>query len=224
MIFKLKINYLRIKIYFKEKIILARKVSEIEKNKILGDFKNGLSIKELSLKYKFSIQTISKHLKNNLDESLFSKIKNQDKNRGRKDYKVNRHNIKNTPEIDKDIHPFFEIIPLSENIEFEKQKEISSIPLIDINFPKVVFMIIDKKIELEIKLLKDFTEWQFLPEEDLQRKTIRIFSDQKKARKICSSTQKLIKVPNPNVFSLVSDRLISKGITRIIFDDLLVAL
>jgi len=202
---------------------LAKKVSEIEKNQILDDFKKGLTIKELSLKYKFSIQTISKYLKNNLDASLFSKIKNKDNNRIKNNSKVKENKVK-TREIDKDNHPFFEIIPLSENIEFEEQKEISSIPLIDVNFPEEVFMIIDKKIELEIKLLRDFAEWQFLPEEDLQRKTIRIFSDQKKAKKICSSTQKLIKVPNSNVFALVSDKLISKGITRIIFDDLLVAL
>jgi len=203
---------------------LAKKVSEIEINQILEDFKKGLSIKELSLKYKFSIQTISKYLKSNLDASLFSKIKNKDNNRIKNNSNVKENNDKNTIETDKDNYPFFEIIPLSENIEFEEQKEISSIPLIDVNFPKEVFMLIDKKIELEIKLLRDFAEWQFLPEEDLQRKTIRIFSDQKKAKKICSSTQKLIKVPNSNVFTLVSAKLISKGITRIIFDDLLVAL
>ena len=203
---------------------MAKKVSEIEKNQILDDFKKGLTIKELSLKYKFSIQTISKYLKNNLDASLFSKIKNKENNKIKNNPNVKESNVKNTTEIDKDNQPFFEIIPLNEKIEFEEQKEISSIPLIDVNFPKVVFMIIDKKVELEIKLLRDFAEWQFLPEEDLQRKTIRIFSDQKKAKKICSSTQKLIKVPNSNVFTLVSDKLISKGITRIIFDDLLVAL
>ena len=203
---------------------MAKKVSEVQKNQILEDFKIGLSIKELSLKYKFSIQTISKYLKNNLDASLFSKIKNKDNNRIKNNSNVKENKVKNTREIDKDNHPFFEIIPLSENIEFEEQKEISSIPLIDVNFPEEVFLIIDKKIELEIKLLKDFAEWQFLPEEDLKRKTIRIFSDQKKGKKICSSNQKLIKVPNSNVFALVSDKLISKGITRIIFDDLLVAL
>ena len=190
----------------------------------MEDFKIGLSIKELSLKYKFSIQTISKYLKNNLDASLFLKIKNRYNKRIKNNFKVKENNVKNTIEIDKDNNSFFEIIPLSENIEFEEQKEISSIPLIDVNFPEEVFMIIDKKIELEIKLLRDFAEWQFLPEEDLQRKTIRIFSDQKKAKKICSSNQKLIKVPNSNVFALVSDKLISKGITRIIFDDLLVAI
>ena len=203
---------------------MAKKVSEIEKNQILDDFKKGLTIKELSLKYKFSIQTISKYLKNNLDASLFSKIKNKENNQIKNNTNLKKNNLKNTTEIDKDNQPFFEIIPLNEKIEFEEQKEISSIPLIDVNFPKVVFMIIDKKVELEIKLLRDFAEWQFLPEEDLQRKTIRIFSDQKKAKKICSSTQKLIKVPNSNVFALVADKLISKGITRIIFDDLLVAL
>ena len=32
-------------------------------------------------------------------------------------------------------------------------------------------MIVDKKIELEIKLLKDFPDWEFLPYEDLKRKT-----------------------------------------------------
>ena len=45
-------------------------------------------------------------------------------------------------------------------------------------------MIVDKKIELEIKLLKDFPEWQFLPQDDLNRKTIEIFFDLKNAKKI----------------------------------------
>ena len=41
-----------------------------------------------------------------------------------------------------------------------------------IDFPKTVFMIVDKKIELETKLLKEYAEWQFLPENDLNSKTI----------------------------------------------------
>ena len=38
-------------------------------------------------------------------------------------------------------------------------------------------MIVDKKIEIEIKLLKDFPEWDFLPNIDLNRKAIEIYSD-----------------------------------------------
>ena len=49
-----------------------------------------------------------------------------------------------------------EIAPLDCEIDNATQKDLSSIPLIDIDFPKIVYMIVDKKIELEIKYLKDF--------------------------------------------------------------------
>ena len=39
------------------------------------------------------------------------------------------------------------------------------------DFPKIVYMVVDKKIELEIKLLKDFPEWEFLPHDDLRQDT-----------------------------------------------------
>ena len=203
---------------------MAKKVSEIEKNEILMAFKKGLSIKELSLKYQFSIATISRHLKNNLGSSLFAKLKNREKNKVSNNPSLKKEIINNTEDVEKNEQSFFEIVPLSENLQFETQKDISSIPLKDVIFPDVVYMIIDKNIELEIKLLKDYSEWQFLSEDDLQRKSIRIFSDQRKAKKICSHTQKLIKVPNSKVFALVANRLISQGISRIIFDELLIAL
>ena len=92
------------------------------------------------------------------------------------------------------------------------------------NFPDLVFMVVDKNIELEPKLLKDFPEWNFLSEDDLNRKTIQVFSDQKLAKQSCSKNQKLIKVPNTNVFLIAADNLKSKGISRIIFEDSLLAL
>ena len=87
--------------------------------------------------------------------------------------------------------------------------------LSEIDFPKIVYMIVDKKIELETKLLKDYPEWQFLPEDDLNRKTIEIYFDLKIAKRFCNKEQKVIKVPNTNVFKIVSPILISKGISRI---------
>ena len=35
-------------------------------------------------------------------------------------------------------------------------------PIKEIDFPKTVYMIVHKNIELEIKLLKDYPEWEFL--------------------------------------------------------------
>ena len=85
-------------------------------------------------------------------------------------------------------------------------------------------MIVDKKIELDIKLLKDFPEWQFLPEEDLNKKTIEIYSDLKEAKRDCKKDQKVIKVPNTNVFKIASKMMRSRGISRIVSDNQLIAL
>ena len=85
-------------------------------------------------------------------------------------------------------------------------------------------MIVDSNIELEIKLLGDYPNWQFLSENELKRKTIEIYFDLKTAKKFCSKEQKVIKVPNTDVFKVVSPILISRGISRIVSPDQLIAL
>ena len=85
-------------------------------------------------------------------------------------------------------------------------------------------MIVDKKIELEVKILKDYSEWQFLPQIDLNRKTIKIYFDLKNAKQNCNKDQKVIKVPNTNVFKIVKPILLDRGISRILTDDELIAL
>ena len=85
-------------------------------------------------------------------------------------------------------------------------------------------MIVDNKIELQTKLLNDYPEWQFLSKEELDRNTIEIFYDLKIAKRSCSKEQKVIKVPNTDVFRIVASLLISRGITRIVASDKLIAL
>ena len=85
-------------------------------------------------------------------------------------------------------------------------------------------MIVDKKIELEIKLLKDFPEWEFLPNDDLNRKTIELFFDLNIAKKSCKKEQKVLKVPNTNVFRIAAPILLAKGISRIVCPENLIAL
>ena len=75
-----------------------------------------------------------------------------------------------------------------------------------------------------VKLLSDYAEWEFLPNEDLKRKTIEIYFDLKIAKRNCSKEQKVIKVPNTNVFRIASSILISKGISRIVAAEKLIAL
>ena len=86
------------------------------------------------------------------------------------------------------------------------------------------YLIVNNKTELETKLLSDYPVWRFLPAEDLQRKTIEIYYDLKTAKRICGKDQKVIKVPNTNIFKIVSPHLISKGISRMISNEHLIAL
>ena len=85
-------------------------------------------------------------------------------------------------------------------------------------------MVVDKKIELEIKLLKDFPEWDFLPLDDLNRKTIEIFFDLNLAKRSCNKEKKVIKVTNTDVFRIAAPLLIKKGISRIVCTEKLIAL
>ena len=120
--------------------------------------------------------------------------------------------------------PFVEITPLDFEIENAPQKDLSSIPISEIQFPKLVFMIVDKTIELETKYLKDYPDWQFLSKDELNRKTIEIYEDLKIAKRFCNKERKVIKIPNTEVFKIVAPILLLKGISRIVCSNKLIAL
>ena len=77
---------------------------------------------------------------------------------------------------------------------------------------------------LEIKLLKDYPKWHFLSAEELDRKTIEIYYDLKIAKSFCGKDQKVIRVPNTEVFKIVAPILMSRGISRIVSSDNLISL
>ena len=114
--------------------------------------------------------------------------------------------------------------PLDCEIENIPQKDLSSIPISEVELPEIVYMVVDKKIELETKYLKEYPDWKFLSQDELNRKTIEIFMDMKNAKRFCNKDQKVIKVPNTNVFKIVAPLLVSKGISRIVTTVKLIAL
>ena len=100
----------------------------------------------------------------------------------------------------------------------------ASVPISDVDLPDIVYMIVDKKVELTTKYLKDYPEWQFLSKDELSRKTIEIYFDLKAAKRFCNKEQKVIKVPNTSIFKLVAPILLKKGISRIVSLDKLISL
>ena len=229
-------------------LILTKRLTEKQKNEIVNSFEYGTAIEVLSRKYKCTNSTIIRNLKKILGESKYKELFNKSKSLKEKSqlYKNQNNDLPETNFINKDLKnvaddpkvlnqnindsnftpndSFFEIAPLDYEMDNVSRKELSSVPISEVDFPKIVYMIVDKKIELVIKLLKDFPEWEFLPDDDLNRKTIEIFFDLNVAKRSCKKEQKVLKVPNTNVFKIAAPFLISKGISRIVCTENLIAL
>tara|TARA_A100001388_G_C28624392_1_gene429187 strand:- start:39 stop:710 length:672 start_codon:yes stop_codon:yes gene_type:complete len=223
---------------------LAKRLSEKEKKEIINRFSSGETIAELSEFFECTNSTITRNLKKAIGEikykELLIKRKSSDqfsknfqtfpvseKRKVKKDDYTDKKEGLNNNKIEEvffETSPFMEITPLNYEIENLPQKDLSSIPITEVNLPKTVFMVVGKNIELEIKYLKDYPDWQFLSQEELNRKTIEIFNDLKVAKRFCNKEQKVIKVPNTNVFKIVAPILLSKGITRIVNSEKLIAI
>ena len=214
---------------------MPKKVSEIQRKEMIDTFIKGGTILELSEKFNCTQTTITRHLKKGVSEKIFkSLLKKNNRNEPEIDLKKDsnlEHSLdkKSSKEklteadFTKD-QSFVELAPLSFEIDNEIQKDLSSISISEINFPKIVYMIVDNKIELNTKLLKDYPDWQFLSKNELNRTTIEIYFDIQVAKRFCSKDQKVIKVPNTNVFKIAAPILVSRGISRIVCPDKLIAL
>ena len=224
---------------------MAKRLTEKQKEEIKINFLDNQSIEILSEKYNCTKTTIIRNLKKSLGEIKYNEITNRlNSTLDAKDEQLFEIDIQLTNEknkihnsydtlISKDrsnedkinsFESFIEITPLDHNFEDVYQKDISSIPLSKIKLPNVVFLIVKKEIELETKYLKDYPEWQFLPQNDLKRKTIEIHFDLKTAKRICNKDQKVLKVPNTDVFRIVAPILISRGISRIVTAENLISI
>ncbi len=222
---------------------MAKRLSENQKEEIKINFLDSQSIENLSIKFSCTKSTIIRNLKKSLGEIKYKEILNKyNSSLNLSEEKLSENDIRQTTEnnekkvddntsifeSDEDkINPFesfIEITPLEHDFENVSQKDISSIPLSEIKLPNMVFIIVKKEIELETKYLKDYPEWQFLPQNDLKRKTIEIHFDLKIAKRMCNKDQKVIKVPNTDVFRIVAPILLSRGISRIVTAENLISI
>ena len=214
---------------------MAKRLSGKNKEEIIKLFIDGKTVENLAIKFNCAKLTISRNLKKEIGEKRFKELTNrsnyihsQSDNEQKNIYTDKSLNeqtfVENKNKEFTKINEFMEIAPLDYEIDSAEQKDLSSVPISEIDFPKIVYMIVDKKIELEVKYLRDFPSWEFLSQEELNRKTIQIFNELKDAKRFCTKDQKVIKVPNTEVFRIVAPILLSKGISRIINEEKLIAL
>ena len=226
---------------------MAKRLSEKERDEISNSFTLGETVDDLAKKYNCTKLTISRNLKKTFGEKVYKELITLNKkskypiktidevtsieNMSKFDVGITNQTFERAQNVnqtlDDDQFPittFTEIAPLNLEIDSSLQKDLSSIPISEVNLPNIVYIILDKQIELETKYLKDYPNWQFLSQDELNRKTIEIYFDLKIAKRFCKKEQKIIKVPNTNVFSIVAPILLSRGISRIVSPDQLIAL
>ena len=215
---------------------MAKRLSEKEKEEIVKLFNNGTGVEELAKQFNSTKLTIKRNLKKILGEKYIESSQKKNSYVSTDTEKIKNtvfentnesqftHSLETSKDGDFQSTAFMEITPLNYEIENSLQKDLASIPISDVQLPNVVYMIVDKNIELVIKDLNDYPEWNFLSHDELNRKTIEIFLDIKNAKRFCKKEQKVIKVPNTDVFRIVAPILISKGISRIVSPDKLIAL
>ncbi len=213
---------------------MSKRITNLQKEDLKIRFLNGEDIESLAEEFKYSKLTISRNLikilgkedfetykKNNKKNKLLQNNKNQN-DENQKNFNKSKYFKDN--EVNLSQETFFEVVPLNEDFTEHNRKDFSSVSIEEITFPNIVYMIVDKKIELKVKSLKEYPQWLFLSKEELERKTIQIFNDLKTAKRECGKENKVIKIPNTNVFKTVAGILSSRGISRIINEDKLISL
>ena len=265
--------------------MILRRLTKIEKNEILEDFRSGLSANDLAEKYNCSSNTItrtvkklltneeynllkekkskSKNPKMKVSESELSnndrEVKEEEKaflkypldkkndnleisnssNHENKNYikldskKINSNSLEKNDNYDVEFNSatkdcennFEEIVPLISSYVFETQQQKVNCKNLDkVTLPESVYMLVDKKVELEPQLISELPDWSFLPDNELKRHAILLFPNQRTAKRNCPRNQKVIKIPNTNIFKNLKSYLLAKGITRLIIEDSLISL
>ena len=119
---------------------------------------------------------------------------------------------------------FHEVVPLTSELGVVAPKEVVCEQLKPGVLPEVVYMLVDRSVELDARPLKEFPEFGLLPEVEQERKALCLFSNQRSAKRNCGRSQRVIKVPDTDVFEISSRFLLARGITRLVLEGELIAL
>ena len=138
---------------------MAKRLSEENKKNIVKSFTSGNNLKQLAEEFSCTKATIVRNLKKYLGDKRVKEIIDNDKNDNKviskKEDKKEIHNVNNlfeqkniskNHEEDYFSTSFMEIAPLDYEIDNDQQKDLASLPISDIDFPKIVYMVVDKKL------------------------------------------------------------------------------
>ncbi len=200
--------------------LVARRLTKEQKLEIVKGYRSGKSATMLANEFSCSSNTVNRTVKGMVSEEDYISLKELRSNEVTSDFEDCSNSVEpNNSNI------FQEISPLTTDFGFEQRTQKASTEKLSKEIlPGILYIIVDKTVELEIKLIRELPDWSFLPEEEKNRKAINLFKKESKAKKNRARGQKVLPIANPNIFILCKPFLLSKGITRLVLEDQLIAL
>jgi hypothetical protein len=90
--------------------------------------------------------------------------------------------------------------------------------------PDSVYMLVDKTVELDPRPLSEFPELGLSDPSEQQRQALCLYASPRAAKRQCGRSQRVIKVPDTQVFEQTSSYLLARGITHLVVEGSLFAL
>ena len=92
------------------------------------------------------------------------------------------------------------------------------------SLPSSAYMLVEKSVELQPQVLRELPELGLLSEEEQQRQALVLYVNPRQAKRLCGRNQRVIRIPDIQVFELTASKLAAQGITRVVVEGSLFAL
>jgi len=119
---------------------------------------------------------------------------------------------------------FHEVAVLAVDLPQVSREQISCLPFAAGVLPESVYMLVDKTVELDPRPLSEFPELGVADPAELSRQALCLYASPRTAKRQCGRSQRVIKVPDTQVFERTTRHLVARGITRLVMEGALYSL
>ena len=123
-----------------------------------------------------------------------------------------------------DENVFHEIAVLPVDLPQVTTQQVICRPFASELLPDSVYMLVDKTVELDPRPLSEFPELGLCDPSEQQRQAICLYASPRAAKRQCGRNQRVIKVPDTQVFEQTTSYLLARGITHLVVEGSLFAL
>ena len=123
-----------------------------------------------------------------------------------------------------DDNVFHEIAVLPVDLPEVTTQQVVCRPFASELVPDSVYMLVDKTVELDPRPLSEFPELGLSDPSEQQRQALCLYASPRAAKRQCGRSQRVIKVPDTQVFEQTSSYLLARGITHLVVEGSLFAL